>query len=261
MVVPLHPSHEHLLPELFADLMPSNGLISEIIVCRGHSPTSTLRDVRLRIGRMFEASGLTSALYLDLTSEPRTAGQNKNAGWLRTTAPWTAFVDADDRYHPQRLHRLCSLAEDGELDFILHAFVDQTDAWQPLGATPLLVDPSVLYAMTFPGGRRERHNEGTRSGDTNIEVPLGCGPVHHGHVLVNTDLRSEFRFSNLARGEDGQLARDVLWAGKNVSFLDEGLSCYRPQHSTLRNSALRRLKGAWDYRVGKVLHRAVRGQR
>lgn len=245
VVIPLHPSHERHLPELFANLKPDSESIQEVVLARGQTPARKESETRDRLERVYERSGMSPGLVIICDERRRTAGENKNAGWSQASARWTAFVDADDLYHPQRLHLLRARARQTGADLILHGFTMEANQWPDIRNRSIEFRTDELFAATFPNGVRDRASEGRLPGDTNVEVRDCTTPVHQGHSFVLTELRNVYGFSSLRRGEDGQLNRDILWDRRSVLYLDQPLSRYRPDNSTIRNSAWRK----WQARL------------
>lgn len=250
VVIPLHPSHERHLPELFANLNSDSDTIQEVILARGQTPARKESETRDRLERVYERSGMSPGLLIICDERPRTAGENKNAGWRQASARWTAFVDADDLYHPQRLHLLRTLALHTGADLVLHGFTTDANPWTDLESRGSVFGTDELFAATFPNEIRDRASEGRLPGDTNVEVRDGTTPVAQGHSLVLTELRNLYGFSSLRRGEDGQLNRDILWDRRTVLYLDQPLSRYRPDNSTIRNSAWRKWRARLRSRTG-----------
>ena len=235
VVVPLVPAHDRYLESLVEQLKSDAQIIDKIVLARSSARSSHVTLLSKIAEELSNAHGMTIELLP--TSRAKLAGHNRNRGWERVTSPYTAFLDADDRYAPYRLQHLLEVAEDSASDLVLHDFVVGTDdsiefpddSWTEKD----LIGTESLYLATFPEGR-QRRKEGSAPGDTNVAVPLGHHRprgVHHGHIFVRTSLRRDFSFGSLYPGEDGQFCRDVLWSKRSVTYVPARLSIYRSQLS------------------------------
>ena len=235
VVVPLVPAHDRYLESLVEQLKSDAEVIDKVVLARSSARSGHVSVLANMAEELSNTHGMTIELLP--TSRARLAGQNRNRGWERVTSPYTAFLDADDRYAPYRLQRLLEVAEDRASDLVLHDFITGIDdsigfpdaSWTGKD----LIGTESLYLATFPEGR-QRWKEGSVPGDTNVVVPFDASTprgVHHGHIFVKTSLRREFSFGSLYPGEDGQFCRDVLWSKRSVTYVPARLSIYRSQLS------------------------------
>jgi len=241
VVVPLVPAHDKFVPELIEQLSSERNVIASVILARSSARKRNLRNLQLMIPRLQSDHGLE--IQVLATRQQQLAGQNRNRGWGNAHTPFTAFLDADDEYATDRLSRLLEVAESEASDLVLHDFMLKELETDQIPATSWtmqdLVRTDELYDATFAQGR-DRMKEGLTPGDTNVIVPSSSTEyrsVHHGHVLVRTNLRRTFRYSTLYPGEDGQFCRDVLWGGGNVTYVPARLSAYRPKLSAEMDSS------------------------
>jgi len=183
-------------------------------------------------------------IEVSATRRQQLAGQNRNRGWDQVSTPFTAFLDADDEYSENRLAHLVEVAQSEASDLVLHDFLlkdsDSDSVLDDKFCLEDLLRTPELFDATFPDGRN-RPREGRQPGDTNITIPPNATKhqtVHHGHVLVRTSLRQDFRYGNLYPGEDGQFCRDILWAKRQVTYVPAKLSAYRPNLSAESSAKL-----------------------
>jgi len=258
IVIPLVPSHDRFLQELIPQLSGERHVIAKVILARSSARKRELPHL-LRIVRSLQADyGLDIEVLA--THRLQLAGQNRNRGWHHVSTPFTAFLDADDEYAEDRISRLVEVARDDQSDLVIHDYLlkeTQTDTL-PLATwkTEDLIQTDALYAATFPRGR-DRTREGSIPGDTNIHVPQTSSHqwnVCHGHILVRTELRRTYQYTNLYPGEDGQFCRDLLWGGRRVTYVPARLSAYRPNLSA-------ETQAGYALRVGRKLARLRRQMR
>ncbi len=255
-VIPLHPSHDRHLPALFENIASDAASLESIVIVRSETNKKTEIEVRDRIRALHDWYRPSDSLILVLGDQPQTAGQNKNTGWQLVSTPWTAFIDADDLYFPGRIALMHGLADRQGADVVMAGICSSTDAWADLTtwsvAEPNMRFVSDLRRATFPSGVRKREEEGHRSGDTNIVVPNAAYEPTQSHILIRSQLRQDYQFSSLRRGEDGQLSRDLVWDNRAVLYIDLPLTLYQAHHSTTRNTLYRRLRSSVRYRLNRM---------
>jgi hypothetical protein len=235
VVVPLAPAHDQHLPGLIEQLAHESSSIERILICRS---SDNLKSHSL-LWELIDFLGNHHQLRIELmlTRPHQSAGRNRNAGWKAADAEFTAFVDADDIYASGRLNSMLNVATEYKSDLVVHdflvpnesLFVFPEDKWE----FEDLIHSEALSLATFPYGR-DRTCEGSSPGDTNIQIPpnhKNRQGVHHGHMMVRTDLRNSYQFGDLYPGEDGQLCRDILWGRGRVVFIPARLSAYLPLRS------------------------------
>jgi len=222
VVVPLAPSHVNFLPGLFEQLTPDAGVIDRVIVCRSQLKKRQQREFLHFLRGLANRAGLKVSLSAD--DGMQLAGENRNKGLQLADTEYTAFLDADDHYMPQRLTRITQTLRSSASDLLLHDFLLEP-TYPPTFSAPVWTNSDFvvadrLFQSTFPYGR-QRNSEGTSPGDTNIQLPdTHAGhQVAHGHMTIRTELRRSFAFGTLHPGEDGQFCRDLLWAGKAVVYI------------------------------------------
>lgn len=247
VVVPLVPAHDKFVPNLIEQLSQERDVIASVVLSRSSARNRNVRMLLDEVASLQSDHGIE--IEVIATHRQQLAGQNRNRGWFRVRTPFTAFLDADDEYAQDRLARLLEVAESEASDLVIHDFMLKTVETDKIPKTSWttqdLVRSDALYEATFAQGRN-RQKEGQTPGDTNVIVPPNSTQytsVHHGHILVRTDLRRTFRYSTLYPGEDGQFCRDVLWGGGTVTYIPARLSAYRPNLSAEMDSgALLRAK-------------------
>ncbi len=255
VVVPLVPAHDHFLPNLIGQLSSERDVIAKVVLARSSARSRNMRELFGTVRRLEADYGVR--INVLATHRQQLAGQNRNRGWHNVQTPFTAFLDADDEYAQDRLSTLMQVAESENSDLVLHDFMlkeRETDVL-PMAtwSTQDLIRTEYLYEATFAEGR-DRAREGRTPGDTNVRVPQEGAKVrrvHHGHVLVRTEMRKTYAFSNLYPGEDGQFCRDILWGGGRVVYVPAQLSAYRPHMSAETSAGLTlriRRRIAKDYR-------------
>jgi glycosyltransferase involved in cell wall biosynthesis len=238
VVVPVVPTHDKYLKNLFDGFLSDAEVIDSIIVARSQLPQSHVEDFQDQIQELADKVGLSTKIRLSANKERVLAGPNRNRGWELVTTQWTAFIDADDYYSPQRLSKMLSVAENKNATLVIHDFWSSVAEYE---TTPEdewafrdVIDSDRIFESTFPHGVRDRGNEGRRPGDTNVNIPNNPpnrSGVHHAHLLVSTNVRESILFSQLKFGEDGQFCRDVLFDLGGVSYVPARLSIYNSQNS------------------------------
>jgi hypothetical protein len=249
LVLPLHPRHDRFVSKFLRGLTHESALVRELVIARSETSSSRGQAFEKAVTRELRNLGLSFDLSFVFSRGRMTAGQNRNAAIAVASSEFVVMSDADDEYSPHRLRTLAEHIHQTEPDLVLHHYFLSSEAegftYIPPGEITCL-NEGQLFAATFPEGYRNRIEEGTFPGDTNICLPgelKSLLRVHHGHIAVRKTIADNVSFGTLTSGEDGQYCRDVLWNGYKVLYLGHALSRYLPQNSSLPNlSRLRRIK-------------------
>jgi glycosyltransferase involved in cell wall biosynthesis len=91
-------------------------------------------DTHARLVRLRDAQ---PAGFVEVVRMPanRGAASARNAGWGRARAPWVAFLDADDTWHPRKLElQYAALRDHGDADLLAHTHDFSWARWDHEGA-------------------------------------------------------------------------------------------------------------------------------
>jgi glycosyltransferase involved in cell wall biosynthesis len=211
-----------------ASVAAQTALPSEVILVDDGSNDGTLERL-LDVARRYPTG------WVKVLTMPRNGGPSaaRNRGWEHATQPWIAFLDADDSWHPQKVHlQMKALAADPHISLIAHDMnVQSRDEASPPIRPPLRV-------RIFP-----RHLLMLRS------------PFPTASIMLRREL--PFRFDeNRWRAEDFLLWAQILLSGYRCAKLNQVLaSWHKPPFGAggLSGDLLAMYEAAVDVR--KTLHK------
>lgn len=228
-VITLVPKHLDYLADCLADARDQTLAYDEILIVA----SGFLRDQESEV-RLIVDHGSTGANSRILFSAAAPAGTNRNLGLEQSNGDLVFFMDADDRFHPQRNSLVMTeILPSTSFDLLLHsylAFEGNAPKWpKSIGRDRRIWESDDLMDATFPSGRsRNAEMSGKPAG---IALPNNEKvPIHHGHSVVSRRLvEAGIRQHELffPRNEDSVYARDALWDGHRVVVTSAVLSAYR----------------------------------
>ena len=254
-VIILVPAHANYLEYSMLDALQQSRRFDELIVI-----ASGFGRNYKRVEKVIEQLSLGTQTDIVLRYVPKaSAGKNRNRAIDLASGDLLSFMDADDRYHPERNKTLLHYFRTSDCDVVLHSYIHLMNLNKDLQSTLIKwrehevhlneirhLDTSTLYDSTFPNSIRDRKKEllGARS-------TLGFPPtssfetVHHGHMTVKKKLfESDYRFHThyFPRNEDSVMVRDLLWSHRKVLYISAPLSAYRVGSSAISQNLSLRLR-------------------
>lgn len=258
-VVILVPQHLHFLPRLVENINQSSPRFHDVVVVASGFPMLLKKKLK-RVVRQINVP--TRITFTSLGS----AGRNRNAGSILSSAELVAFLDADDYYAPIRNSIALKLFAETKFDLLYHGFIPFENLQDlPSNIFPRetesvagFVSSEHLFETTFPSGFRDRESElEGRAQSTNLIVPqeFGAFEIHHAHLICRTEVARSIRFHEIfgMRNEDGVFARDALERGLRIVCSPMVLSGYQ-QGARAKPKRRRHLTQKW------TLFRKTRGR-
>lgn len=221
-VVILVPQHFHFLARLVENINESQPPFHDVVIVASGFPLSLRPKLKRLVGKI---NVPTKVMFTELGS----AGQNRNAGSMASSAELVAFLDADDYFAPDRNSIALEVFNKTHFDLFYHSFLP-FENFQDLreiafpsdaGSVEDLVFSESLFETTFPNDHRDRKEElAGRAQSTNLIVPneFGAFQIHHAHVICRAEVARRIRFHEIfgMRNEDGVFGRDALQMGLKI---------------------------------------------
>lgn len=240
VVVPTIGRHDKYLPKLLLNLRKESFIIGEVIIVR-----SGLRSIFKEVYKLFfNFLKLLFRFGFDIKvitrEEEQTAGQNRNTGWQKARFQFTAFLDADDIYHRQRLMTIAELLKihpDANLVLHCYSFSKLNNNYVPLRVSEIIPSDSIRSSLSVE--LRNQNESQLIPGSFNLAAKGYKGEplsIHHGHATVRTNLRDVIRYSELQKGEDGLFCSEILVNYGQVFIISRDLSFYRNFNSSFAPS-------------------------
>jgi len=216
IVVPLIPQHDSKLKSLFEGLAPQNSLIKEVIICRSESfaPDFLLRTKFRLIAR---GRGLRAPIIINSFPGMARDGTNRNRGWLAATAPYVAFLDADDKYARNRLEIIHQALVTTNADAVIHDYYSQYEAADKFEEATF--DESKLNDCQLAEIKDENEEFFAVCDQDNRQLQ-----IHFAHLTLKTNLREAMKFSDRFPAADAQMTQELLVNKKLTVYIDLKLS-------------------------------------
>jgi hypothetical protein len=218
IVVPLIPQHDSKLKSLFEGLASQNSLIKEVIICRSESfAPDFLLQIKFRLIARF--GGLKAPIIINSFRGMARDGTNRNRGWLAATAPYVAFLDADDKYARNRIEIIHQALVTSNADAVLHDYHSQHE--KPGKFEEVVFDKSKINNCQL-----------AKIKDENEEFFAVCDQddrrlqIHFAHLTLKTNLRDEMKFSDRFPAADAQMTQELLVNKKSMIYIDLKLSSW-----------------------------------
>lgn len=218
IVVPLIPQHDSKIRHLFRSLAKENYLIREIILARSESfAPKWLLEAKFRL--IAKTIGLNANIIVDSVRGIARDGTNRNRGWAIATAPYVAFLDADDHYVDNRLEVIYAIFSEHTPDAVIHNYVSFDEEVQDL---------------RFSSGKSvaTKNCQLAKSKLEGEEFFAVCDEdfirlqIHFAHLTLKTNIRDSMKFSDRFPAADAQMTQDLLLNGKKVLYTDQKLSSW-----------------------------------
>lgn len=261
-VIPVVPKHIKFLHTLLNELENATKLFQEIWIVASsidERSEASLKEIQKQLD--------LPKMHLEITSLPRTAGQNRNLGFEKASSDYICFLDADDSYSPLRLEIIDNIIASTGAQVIYHDYFRLAPKFlfqlTRFDKPDKLVNAEELFQNTFGAEGRKKFEENGFQGNTNINLPSHLKKFHriqHGHVTVSTKI--DERFTDMKIGEDGRFARDCLYSHLNVMYIPKRLSIYdRLTISNLASSTFLRTLRILAFLKNRFIYKRVTNRR
>ena len=218
IVVPLIPQHDSKLKSLFEGLAPQNNFIKEVIICRSESlAPDFLLQIKFRL--IARGRGLKAPIIINSFRGMARDGTNRNRGWLAATAPYVAFLDADDSYARNRLEIIHQALVTSNADAVIHDYHNQHET--PGKFKQAIFDESKIINCQLAKIKDEKEEFFAVCDKDNRRLQ-----IHFAHLTLKTNLRDEMKFSDRFPAADAQMTQDLLLNKKTMIYIDLKLSSW-----------------------------------
>jgi glycosyltransferase involved in cell wall biosynthesis len=244
------PKHLEFLGQCLIDLQNQTLRFDEIvIVASGFSVEEKLELSRLVLG------GISPRPKLIFT-KMATSGFNRRVGGEFAVGETLFFIDADDRYHPDRNRLVIEAMNEHGVAVCIHSYIrfesEDEDAsrltnWTQTEFSPpsnsILIGAEDVWGPTAENPHRRRDREMLGLVSSNADGKSNA-PGHHGHLVIRRESflggirQHEYSFP---RNEDSVYLRDKLQTGEKVLMIEVELSAYRTGRTPDRKTLIRRI--------------------
>jgi len=269
-VIILVPAHLSYLEYSMSDALQQSRHFDELIVI-----ASGFGRNYKRVEKVIEQLSLGTQTDIVLRYVPKaSAGKNRNRAIDLASGDLLSFMDADDRYHPERNKTLLHYFRTSDCDVVLHSYIYLMNLDEDLQSNLIKwrehevhlneirhLDTSTLYDSTFPNSIRDRKKELLGARSSLHFLPTAGFHAHHGHMTVKKKLlESDCRFHThyFPRNEDAVMVRDLLWSHRKVLCISAALSAYRVGSSAVSQNLSLRLRSNPLWASPRFLKAAVR---
>lgn len=221
VVVPLIPEHDRELKSLMLYLKSQSEFIHELVISRSETLPRKHEKVLRKYQKWSNQIGLS--FDLKLISSPGIAfdGTNRNRGTLEATAPYIAYLDADDEYSPEMFQILSNVFTESQCDAILHNY--SLDASEIKKSKVELI---TYFELDYPEDKSLLDFENPISGKNSISTPR----IHHAHLTIKRQAVEEL-YLDIFPGADTEYCKRLIRNGKKVIYIKNELSFWNRERS------------------------------
>ena len=223
IVVPLIPQHDSKIKVLFEGLAKENDFIKEIILCRSESLAPNWL-LRMKFNYIAKISGVRAVVIIESIRGVARDGTNRNRGWAVSTAPYVAFLDADDLYAESRLQTLYEVFKLLNPDAIIHNYENLNVTLK--SDNTIVIDHAKLKNCQLSKTKLELEEFYNICDEEGLHLQ-----IHFAHLTVKTSLRNSVKFSDRFPGADTQMTQDLILHGCKVVYIDSKLSSWSRDRS------------------------------
>lgn len=238
IVIPCYRPHIPNLKTIFSNICDQTRLPIEVILSISEISLFEQTEIYDNYINLFQDKKIIFKIIS--THLQRNPGINRNHGAEIASGDYIMFVDADDVIHPRKIEITHHYIQLYQPNILLHKLLLKypNDKFMnyPINIQNIKIyHNQELYEDTFGNpGIRNRKKEITRKkgghsiGIKNPAKKFDYCNVTHGYATVKKELFKNYKYTHLARGEDGVFIRDILWNLGGVILLDVPLLNYFP---------------------------------
>lgn len=220
IVIPLIPQHDFEIKNILKTLVGESDLVAEVIICRSES-VGFESQILGKFNKMASEVKFLKPIRVSSVLEVARDGTNRNRGWKMVKSKYTAFIDADDDYHPSRIEKLVQILECSNADAVLHNYKSD-GSFENMDDDRKIPVFHKIFLKEGPEENTLRQFIDEKGNELRM---------HFAHLTVKTDLRETLQFSSRFPGADWEMANKIVENGYEMVYSPEELSAWKRDRS------------------------------
>ncbi|HHQ6568766.1 TPA: glycosyltransferase family 2 protein [Serratia fonticola] len=155
------------------------------------------------------------------------AAHTRNNSLSHAQGEYIAFIDSDDKWHPEKLKRQLDIMNNNNISFSFTGFIMTDETGRKLGKR-VDCNRSEGFKVNYVDMLKKK-------------VTLGCSTV-----MLKADSFKNIEMPNLRTGQDYALWLKLLKQEKYAYLVSEGLSFYRVHKNSISRNKLKKALRQWE---------------
>tara|TARA_B110000037_G_scaffold31989_1_gene38456 strand:- start:4663 stop:8673 length:4011 start_codon:yes stop_codon:yes gene_type:complete len=225
IIIPTYPPHFHKIDNLICNIIGQTSYVEEVIICA--SQCSEENGMILQNTLISKYEPLFN-IIVSTTVERNNPAENRNRGINVSKNKYIMNLDCDDFSHCRKIEIMYYLIKTNpNVDLICHNYIlDNIPCSETLNFN---IDINNLKTYNDVEKYKLATQNMLKNKPTCTNMVIENKWIHHAHIVFNKNTGIRFNETKeYFKREDGKLCQDFLFSGKNLLYLDEKLTLYKP---------------------------------
>ena len=225
IIIPTYPPHFHKIDNLICNIIGQTSYPEEVIICASQCSEEDGKILQNTLISKYEP---LFNIIVSTTVERNNPAENRNRGISFSKNKYIMNLDCDDFSHCRKVEIMYYLIQNNpDIDLICHNYVlDNIPCSETLNFN-ININNLKTYNDVEKYKLATRNMLNVKPNCTNMVIENKW--IHHAHIVFNKNTGIRFNETKeYFKREDGKLCQEFLFSGKNLLYLDEKLTLYKP---------------------------------
>jgi hypothetical protein len=226
VIIPTYPPHFHKIDNLICNITSQTNYPEEVIICASECSEYDGNSLEQRLIEKFEPK---FKIIVSTTLDRNNPAENRNRGISISSNKYIMNLDCDDFSHCRKVEIMnYIIQENPNVDLICHNYILYDAANSETLNFKIDTQKLNLYNDVEKYKKDTLNMLKIKPACTNINIENKM--IHHAHIVFNKNTGIRFNETKeYFKREDGKFCQDYLLNSKNILYLDERLTLYKPK--------------------------------